>query len=60
MVIVNQLESTGGEYCSNPTNPAGGWLMTKKFRVDDSGGGSDDSDRLAQAAAPRMMTAGLG
>ena len=25
--------------------------MTKKIRVDDSGGGSDDSDRLAQAAA---------
>ena len=34
--------------------------MTKKIRVDDSGGGSDDGDSLALAAAPRTMTVGPG
>ena len=31
-------------YCTITTNPARGWLMTKKIRVADSSGGPDDND----------------
>jgi hypothetical protein len=40
------------KYCPNPTNSAGGSLMTKKINARDSGGGSDDNDNRVMAAAP--------
>ena len=47
-----------GDHCTNQTNPARPWLMTKKIRVAGSGGGPDDDDNRARAAAPPTMTAG--
>jgi hypothetical protein len=47
------------EYCTIPTNPAGGWLMTKKLELIHSGGGPDDGESMARWAAPRMATTEL-